>query len=177
MMELLTPQEAFEIASQWGSYMRNGDPGSVFYTFPTNKALVQNEEHRTDLLAYTHTLLQQVRYSSQREELERLQRYFLESPAQDAVRYWTDGSGVIWLGMSLEQADSMSHPGPCDEDVAMGMRHPEITAQLDVIDPNDLRVALKEYGCWDDDDLKDHQDNLERLVWLAAGDIADGSCE
>lgn len=54
---LLTPSEAFEIASQWGSYMRDGDPGAIFYSFPLNDARPQGDDHRAACLAYTDDLL------------------------------------------------------------------------------------------------------------------------
>lgn len=54
---LLTPSEAFEIASQWGSYIRAGDPGAIFYTFPLNDARPQGDDHRAACLAYTDDLL------------------------------------------------------------------------------------------------------------------------
>lgn len=46
------PERAFEIASSWGSYMNDCDPGKVFYTFPYDKALVISEAHRAMLLEY-----------------------------------------------------------------------------------------------------------------------------
>lgn len=78
-------------------------------------------------------------------------------------------------GLSLEmtqvQAESASHAGQCDEDVAALTRRPEIAAQLDAIDADDIRAALKECGAWDAEQLADDQDNRERAVWLAACDI------
>ena len=32
---------------------------------------------------------------------------------------------------------------------------------------------LSEYGAWDADELANHDDNLERIVWLAANDVAE----
>lgn len=50
---MLSDREAYHIASQWGSYMNDSDPGRVFYTFPTGTAQPQDEDHREDLIAYT----------------------------------------------------------------------------------------------------------------------------
>lgn len=66
-----------------------------------------------------------------------------------------------------------SHPGPCDEDVQRCMDMPEIECQLSKINPDDLRKELREYGVWTDEDLADHQTNLERILWIAAGNIQD----
>lgn len=51
---VIAPEEAYDIASRWGSYIRDGDPGAVFYTFPVGDARPQNPQHRLALIAYTH---------------------------------------------------------------------------------------------------------------------------
>ena len=48
-----------------------------------------------------------------------------------------------------------------------------MAAQLARIDPDALRSELGEYGAWDSDELANHGDNLERIVWLAANDVAE----
>lgn len=53
----MTPKRAYEIASQWGSYMTGGDPGAVFYSFPINDGRPQNEDHRKQLIAYANDCL------------------------------------------------------------------------------------------------------------------------
>lgn len=53
-------------------------------------------------------------------------------------------------------------------------RVPYIEEQLATIDPALLRDELREYGAWDDEQLADHEQNLQRLLWLACGDIVDG---
>ena len=52
-------------------------------------------------------------------------------------------------------------------------KRPEIAKQLDEIDPEKLRKELEEYGAWDDVELADHAQNLQRFLWCAAGDIKD----
>jgi len=39
--------------------------------------------------------------------------------------------------------------------------------------PAKIREELKEYGAWDADELKDDEQNFQRLIWIAAGNIAD----
>lgn len=53
----MTPKQAYDIASQWGSYVHDGDPGAVFYTFPGGDGRPQNEGHRKLLLAYCDSLI------------------------------------------------------------------------------------------------------------------------
>lgn len=93
-------------------------------------------------------------------------------------KFWfTSSSGCIEIQMTLEQAHSASHQGQCDKDVLALSRVPEIKAQLDAIDPEVLKSELREYGAWDKDELADHAQNLQRILWLAAGDIIDNARE
>ncbi len=83
--------------------------------------------------------------------------------------------GNIEIELTEEEAGLGSHPGQCDADVAYLHTLPHIKEQLDKIDPADLREELKGYGAWDDTELSNHDDNLDRILWLACGDIADGN--
>lgn len=60
---------------------------------------------------------------------------------------------------------SCHHQGRCDDDVR------EAAPFFEVDDQEALKKHLKGYGAWDDEELEDEQDNLERLLWLMAGDI------
>ena len=91
--------------------------------------------------------------------------------------WFTSSSGRIELQMTLEQAQSASHQGQCDDDVLALSKVPEIAAQLEAIDPETLRKELREYGAWDADELSDHEQNLQRLLWCAACDIRENSNE
>jgi beta-lactamase class D len=87
--------------------------------------------------------------------------------------WFTSSSGRIEIEMTLEQARSASHQGQCDADVAFLSTFPKIARQLAKIDAETLRKEHKEYGAWDADELADHDQNLRRILWLAAGDIVD----
>jgi folate-binding Fe-S cluster repair protein YgfZ len=73
--------------------------------------------------------------------------------------------------MTLAQAQSVSHQGKCDQDVIELMKVPAIARQLAKINPETLAKELREYGAWDAEQLANHQDNLQRLVWIAGCDI------
>jgi hypothetical protein len=88
--------------------------------------------------------------------------------------YWCSGSGRIEIKMTKAQAASASHSGSCDDDVATLLKVPTIARQLKRIDPQLLATELREYGAWDGPELTDHEQNIARIVWIAAGDIADG---
>lgn len=91
------------------------------------------------------------------------------------MTYFCTGSSRIELEMTKAQARAASHQGSCDDDVRWLSQQPDIVNQLDKIDPALLAGELAEYGAWSETELADHDQNLQRLVWIAAGDIADGS--
>lgn len=86
--------------------------------------------------------------------------------------WFSTGSGLIELQMTLNQARSASHQGQCDSDVLELSRQPKIARQLAKIAPALLRDELSEYGGWDENELSDQDQNLQRILWLAAGDIS-----
>jgi hypothetical protein len=79
------------------------------------------------------------------------------------------------LEMSLDDAESASHQGQCDDDVAYLVKKSDIAAQLAAIKPEDIAAELEEYGAWDEEELADEAQNLHRLVWIAAGNITEES--
>lgn len=78
------------------------------------------------------------------------------------------------IELTDEVVSMCSHQGQCDEDVKECMELPEVKAQLNSIDKAQLVKELSEYGAWSDQELSDHQDNLMRILWIAAGNILDG---
>lgn len=78
------------------------------------------------------------------------------------------------LQMTADQARSASQGGrDATEDVRELLRDPRIARQLRKIAPADIRAELKEYGAWDAAQLADDDANRERIVWIAAGNIAE----
>ncbi len=87
--------------------------------------------------------------------------------------WWNSSCGRIELQMTKAQAESASHPGPCDLDVKALSNVPAIKRQVERIDPAVLREELCGYGAWDDEELDDHAANIHRILWLAACDISE----
>ena len=87
--------------------------------------------------------------------------------------WYTSGDGRIELQMTGADADSCSHSGSCDSDVLALSHTPYIARQLRKLAPETVREELRGYGAWDDEELADHAQNLQRLLWLAACDIAE----
>ena len=86
--------------------------------------------------------------------------------------YWTTSSGRIELAFrSLEDVQACCHPGQCDADVMRLSEPPDIAEQLARLPAKTVRRELAEYGAWDADELADHKQNLQRLLWIAACDV------
>lgn len=75
------------------------------------------------------------------------------------------------IEMTKRQAESASHPGPCDNDVEILLQDRKIKRQLAKIPDKKLAEELKEYGAWSDEELENRKENEARIIWLAAGNI------
>lgn len=84
--------------------------------------------------------------------------------------FWLSGNGRIELQLNEYIVDCCWHIGDCEEDVRRCMELTEIREQLNAIDPELLKIEMEEYCDWD---CTDHETNLMRLLWIAAGDIRD----
>ena len=62
MNRIISPATAYTIASQWGSFVRTGDPGAIFYTFPPGDARPVDEAHRADCIVYARRCLSLARH-------------------------------------------------------------------------------------------------------------------
>ncbi len=89
--------------------------------------------------------------------------------------WFSTSSGRIELRLTMAEAETGYHSGRCDDDIAFLRNEPRIKRQLDKLDPDLLRNELREYGAWDGDELADHDANLDRILWLACGDIIDNA--
>lgn len=80
--------------------------------------------------------------------------------------------GIV-LNITKKEAHIGAHQGRCDDDIGYLRTIPRIRRQLAKIDPETLKRELKEYGAWDDKELSDHDENLNRILWIACGDIVE----
>jgi hypothetical protein len=81
-----------------------------------------------------------------------------------------DGLRGLTIEMTLDQAESGSHQGDCDEDITELLKVTEIAAQLDKIGQEQIVLTLKECGAWDTEELSDHEQNRHRALWSACCD-------
>ena len=84
---------------------------------------------------------------------------------------WTSSSGRIELDLTMEQASKGYHTGQCDRDIVELRSYPDIENQLQALDHLLVKAELKEMGAWDDVELSNHENNLDRLLWIACGDL------
>ncbi len=92
----------------------------------------------------------------------------------ESKRWWTESLGRIEFHMTLEQAETVPlsvQQGTADASCLELSQNKEILEQLDKYTPELIAECLSEYGTWDDEQLKDHEENIQRLLWLAASDI------
>ena len=87
--------------------------------------------------------------------------------------WWTSSSGLIECQLTMEQARTCHHQGQCLEDVQAMLKDPKISMQLAAIPPSVLAHELRDVGAWDAKELSNHQHNLERILWIAAGDLVE----
>lgn len=122
------------------------------------KALLDGDEHEA------HDLL-----VNAGEDMEDVARTALRKTEATDLRYATFEGFEI--AMTLEEALSASHQGPCDEEVAALLDSLPISSQLDEIGPEAIRDELRNAGAWDEGELADDQANRKRIAWIAAGNI------
>lgn len=90
-------------------------------------------------------------------------------------RWWTSSSGEIEIYISTSSAADINTPGESLPEVQELAAQPYIRFQLKDISQDTIREVLEGYGAWDDAELMDKEKNIERLLWIAACDIAEES--
>ena len=77
----------------------------------------------------------------------------------------------IELNITKNQALIGYHQGQCADDIAHLRTIPAIRRQLNKLNPETVANELDRWGAWDETELKNHDENLNRLLWLACADI------
>ena len=75
------------------------------------------------------------------------------------------------ITISKNLAKIGSHQGDCAKDIQRISELSEIKRQLNKINAEELKKELSEYGAWDDEQLSDHAENIQRILWIACGNI------
>ena len=77
------------------------------------------------------------------------------------------------LNITKAVANECSKSGNNEYSVNYYMNLPKYRKQLDKLNKESVRAELNDLGAWEDEELKNHEDNLQRLFWLACGNIMD----
>ena len=85
--------------------------------------------------------------------------------------WWSTGSGLIELQFNVADIEAINPSGLQDYAIKALSLKPYIRRQTDLIDADLLFSVLKEYGVWDDLELRDHSKNVQRILWIAANDV------
>ena len=75
------------------------------------------------------------------------------------------------LNITKAQVLATWHQGAMDDDIAALAKVPRIARQLKKLDPEQVRAELAEYGAWNEEELQDHAENLQRVLWCGVCDI------
>lgn len=87
---------------------------------------------------------------------------------------WNSSNYGNDLRLTRADANYCAHSGNCENEVNEVMQKPYVKKQLGALNPDKLAKELKDFGAWDDEQLANHKDNLQRWVWISAGDITEG---
>ena len=77
------------------------------------------------------------------------------------------------LNITKAQVLRAYHAGAMDNDIMFLSKVPGIARQLKKLDPDQVRAELAEYGAWTEEELQDHAENLQRVLWCGVCDIWD----
>jgi hypothetical protein len=69
--------------------------------------------------------------------------------------------------------EDCSGPGDASDAVTYWLKRPEIATQFDGLTLLDTARMLYGYGAWEAEELADRDTNIQRLLWLACGQLYD----
>ncbi len=77
------------------------------------------------------------------------------------------------LNITKAVAIECSKSGSNEYSVNYYISLPKYKRQLAKIDKTELVKELNDLGVWEDFELENHNDNLQRIFWLSCGNISD----
>lgn len=92
---------------------------------------------------------------------------------EEGFIFWSDSHGYIELGFYPEDFEIFPFSGDNESEVISVMELPHVKQQLAALDKEKVAEVLGEYGCWNKDELADHDENLTRLCWIALCDLGE----
>lgn len=97
----------------------------------------------------------------------RVTHHKMKLPTYTIIMYC--GEPMFDPPVPLSALERVSHQGQCDADVQAFIDAYSVTCG----DRDGLRAWLWGFGGWTATDLSDHDANVQRAVWLMAGDCVD----
>ena len=88
-------------------------------------------------------------------------------------KQWFNSFGTINITLDTRDAEDLASRGESIGTVKSLRKREAIESQLEQISPDNLRETISEYGAWSKEELQDHDENLNRLLWIAGCDIAE----
>ena len=77
------------------------------------------------------------------------------------------------LNITKSVANECSQSGDNEYSVNYYMNLPKYKKQLLKLDKEQVRKELNDLGAWDDNELENHNDNLQRLFWISCSNIVE----
>lgn len=75
--------------------------------------------------------------------------------------------------LTRDEAETGGHQGQCAQDIEGLLKTRAVAKELDTLNPCDIVLELKDFGAWDEEELKDHDANVARILWIACGDLCE----
>ena len=72
------------------------------------------------------------------------------------------------LELPIDALKECYHSGSCDDAVEHWVNKVKIE-----VEPEKLAKELREHGAWSDEELRDHEQNKRRILWIASGNYHD----
>lgn len=85
-----------------------------------------------------------------------------------------DHDGMLELRLPESYVSDCSGPGRADPGVRFWREVSEDADSFRDVSDDTLREVLRGYGAWDDPELADRVENIERVIWIAACDAREG---
>lgn len=81
-MRLITKERAYALASQWGSFINDTDPGACMYGFHVDDGRPVSDAHRLDCLKWLRS--RRADTAKDERELQQLIRFMANAPLRPA---------------------------------------------------------------------------------------------
>ena len=88
-------------------------------------------------------------------------------------KLWNNSNYGNDIAITRADAINCSRSGDNSSAILDLLKKPYIKKQVETLNPEQLAKELKDYGAWDSEELKNHNENIIRWLWISCGDIVD----